>query len=94
MMAFIVNKMQKRIINDDGDLEYADRFLFLKLIACRTKQPPVTSFKHRFKDDNDMALIEDINMAIPKSSLTETEFIRDRVNKDGQRTSGSRRIVG
>ena len=93
MMAFIVNKMQKKIINDDGDLEYADRFLFIKLIACRTKQPPVLSFKHRFKDDNDMAIIEDINMARPVSSSTDVELIRDRT-KDGQRTSGSRRIVG
>lgn len=92
MYAFIVNKMQKRSFNDDGDLEYTDRYLFVKLIACRSKQPAITSFRHRFKDDNDMALIEDINLPRPVSTQTEVDFIRNRVDANGTKTKGKRII--
>lgn len=90
--AFIVNKMQKRSINEEGETEYADRYLFVKLIACRSKQPPIVSFKHRFKDDNDMALIEDINLPRPVSTSTEVDMIKDRIDKNGQRSKGPRSI--
>lgn len=93
MFAFIVNRMQKRVVNDDGEIQYADRFLFVKLIACRTKQPQIISFKHRFKDDNDMALIDDIHLPRAISTSTESEFIKERT-ATGQKPSGSRRIVG
>lgn len=93
MYAFIVNKMQKRIFNEAGEPEFTDRFLFVKLIACRAKQPAITSFKHRFKDDNDMCLIEDINMARPLSTNTDVEHIKS-ITQDGQRTKGGRKIVG
>ena len=94
MFSFIVNKMQKKIYNEAGEVDYADRFLFVKLIACRTKQPSITSFKHRFKDDNDMALIEDINSPRPLSTTTEVERIKESYSPDGQKTKGGRRIVG
>ena len=93
MYAFIVNQMFRKQINDDGDLEYVDHYLYIKLIACRSKQPAITSFKHRFKDGNGMALIEDINLPRPVSTSTDTEFIRDRQNQNGQKTRGPRSIV-
>lgn len=88
--SFIVNKVQKRVVNEDGDIQYQDNYLFVKLISCRTKQPQVISFKHRFKDNNDMALIEDINMVNAQSTNTEIEFIRDRLKANEQK---SRRTV-
>lgn len=92
--AFIVNRMQKRVVNDDGDIQYSDRYLFLKLIACRTKQPSITTIHHRFMDGNDMRLIEDINFQYPVSVISETELIRDRQNQNGQKTNGRRVIAG
>ena len=80
-MAFIVNRMQKRVINDDGEVQYCDKYLFIKLIACRTKQPPIVSFKHRFETDNDMRLIEDIGLAHPVSTSNDADLIRDRINQ-------------
>ena len=85
--------MFKRQFNDDGDLEFADHFLYIKLLACRTKQPSIISFKHRFKNNNSMCLIEDINMPRPISTTNEVELIKSRVSQDGQKTRGSRKIV-
>lgn len=94
MYAFIVNKLQNRTINEAGELEYVDRFLLIKLIACRSKQPDIISFKHRFKDDNDMAVVEDINSPRPLSTTSEEARIKDKVNGTPQKTTGARRIVG
>jgi len=90
--AFVVNKMQNTRYDENGDIEYTDRYLFVKLIASRGRQTAITSFKHRFVEDNDMALIEDLNTR-PVSTLTINEFINDRVNQNGQRTKGKRTIV-
>lgn len=90
---FIINQMFKKQFNDDGELEYSDHYLYVKLLACRTKQPPITSFKHRFKDGNGMALIEDINMPRPISTSNEIDFIKSRVSQDGSKTRGARKIV-
>lgn len=90
---FILNRLQKRQINDDGDIEYVDRFLYFKLIACRGKQPPILSFRHRFEKDNDMRLIEDINEPRSMSVLTDNEFIKERTSQSGQKTKGSRTII-
>ena len=92
-VSFIVNQMFKRQFNDDGELEFADHYLYIKLLACRTKQPPVISFKHRFKDNNGMALIEDINMPRPISTTNDIELVKSRVNADGAKTRGARKIV-
>lgn len=93
MYAFIVNQMFRKQINDDGDVEYTDHYLYVKLIASRVKQPAITSFKHRFKDNNGMALIEDINLPRPVSTSTDTEFIKERTSQNGQKTRGPRSIV-
>ena len=92
-VSFIVNQMFKRQFNDDGDLEFSDHFLYVKLLACRTKQPPIISFKHRFKDNNGMALVEDINMPRPISTTNDIELVKSRVSQDGQKTRGARKIV-
>jgi len=75
-----------------GELEYSDRYLIFKLIASRGKQPKITSFKHRFKDGNDMALIEDINLKDSISVLTAEDVARDRISTNGQKTKGPRKI--
>lgn len=92
-LSVIVNQMFKRQFNDDGDLEFTDHYLYVKLIATRCKQPAITSFKHRFMDDNGMRLIEDINMAHPVSTSTDTEFIKERAAQNGQKTKGPRSIA-
>lgn len=84
--------MQKRVLDEDGNPSYTDRYLFVKLIACRTKQPKIVSFKHRFKDDNGMALIDDIHLNHPVSTNTEVDFIKG-LNNGGQKTR-NRQIIG
>jgi len=88
-----ISRIEKKQVNDVGDVEYIDRYLTVKLIACRAKQPSVTSFKHRFKDGNGMCLIEDINMPRPISTSTEVDLIKQQVTADGQKTRGSRKII-
>jgi hypothetical protein len=62
------------------------------LIAARGKAPKVTSFKHRYKDSNDMALIEDVGMAQSISILTMEDVAKDRIAQNGQKTKGPRKI--
>jgi replicative DNA helicase len=92
-VSIIINKMQNRVQNNDGDVEYTDRYLFVKLIATRCKQPKIESFKHRFKDNNDMALMEDLNLPKSLSIETNTDFIRQRMKEHGQKTGGGRTII-
>lgn len=91
-VSFIVNKMQKVVYDEDGMVQYNDRYLFVKLLMSRSKQPTITSFKHRFKDDNDMALMDDFTEAKPRSINNDVELVKDIINKDGTKSKG-RKIV-
>ena len=90
--AFIINRLQNPKYNEAGELEYADRYLNVKLIASRVKQPKFISFKHRFKDGYDLALEDDINLPTSHSIITTDELISIRV-KGESRTIGKRHIV-
>lgn len=92
--AFIVNRMESIIRNDNGDITDVDRFFFVKLIACRAKQPKVTSFTHRFVRGNGMRLLDDINSHIPQSVTTSEELIRSRLDNNNTKMSGPRKIIG
>jgi len=88
--AFILGKTQHSQTNEFGELEYSDRFLVFKLVKVRGKQPKITSFKHRFKDGNDMALIEDINKNQSLSNLTIQDVAKDKMSTNGMKTHGRR----
>jgi hypothetical protein len=90
--AFILGRTQNTKLNEYDEIEYSDRYLIFKLIAARGKAPKVTSFKHRFKDSNDMALIEDLNMPNSISVLTMEDVAKDRIATNGQKTKGPRKI--
>jgi len=90
--AFILGRTQHSQSNEYGELEFSDRFLVFKLVKARGKQPKITSFKHRFKDGNDMALIEDINKGKPLSNLTIEDVARDKISTNGYKTQGKRSI--
>ena len=92
--AFIVNRMENIIRDDNGDITDIDRFFFVKLIACRAKQPRITSFTHRFVRGNGMRLADDINMHIPQSITTNDDLIRSRLDNGNTKMSGPRKIVG
>jgi len=89
--AFILGRTQNIKFDEKGEVEYSDRYLIFKLIAARDKQPKITSFKHRFKEGNDMSLIEDLNMPTSVSILTNEDIARDKLASNGQKTQGSRR---
>ena len=91
-VAFIVNRIQNVMIGENENDPIIDRYLFIKLIASRMKMPKITSFQHRFKDGNGMALIDDINATKPFSTKTETELARSRI-EGGQKTTGKRTIA-
>ena len=86
--AFILGKTQQSQVDESGELEYSDRYLVFKLIKVRGKQPKITSFKHRFKDGNDMALIEDLNLPTSRSILTMQDVVKDKITNNG--TNGQR----
>jgi hypothetical protein len=88
----ILNRVSNIVANEEGDVESIDNYLSFKLIACRGKQPPFTTFTHRFRDGNSMALVEDWNLKQPTSVFTTTPMI----GTPGPTSSGSgkRRIVG
>jgi len=90
--AFILGRTQNTKLNEYDEIEYSDRYLIFKLIAARGKAPKVTSFKHRYKDSNDMALIEDLNMPNSISVLTMEDVAKDRIATNGQKTKGPRKI--
>jgi replicative DNA helicase len=90
--AFILGRTQNTKLNEYDEVEYSDRYLIFKLIAARGKAPKITSFKHRFKDENDMSLIEDANMAQSISVMTMEDVAKDRIATNGQKTKGPRKI--
>ena len=90
--AFILGRTRNTKLNEYDEIEYSDRYLIFKLIAARGKQPKITSFKHRFKDENDMALIEDLGMPNSISVMTMEDVVKDRVATNGQKTKGPRKI--
>jgi len=90
--AFILGRANNVQYNEKGEIDYNDRYLIFKLIASRGKQPKITSFKHRFKDGNDMSLIEDVNKPTSVSILTVDDLVKDRVAQSGQKTRGPRSI--
>lgn len=92
--AFIVNRIQKRSADENGDYTIVDRYLFVKLIASRRKMPSITAFQHRFKDGNGMALLDDINASHPYSTRTDLELAKEQLEKNGQKTRGGRSILG
>jgi hypothetical protein len=91
-MAFILGRTSNIKYNEYDEIEFSDRYLIFKLIASRSKAPKVLSFKHRFKDANDMALIEDINLPQSMSVLTMEDVAKDRIAQNGQKTRGPRKI--
>jgi hypothetical protein len=92
--AFILGRTQHTQVNEEGELEFSDRYLVFKLIAARGKQPKVTSFKHRFKDGNDMALVEDINHPFSKSVMTTQDIAKEKIMSSGsQRIKSSKRSI-
>lgn len=94
-MAFIVNRIQKRSADENGEFNIVDRYLFIKLIASRMKMPTITSFQHRFKDGNGMALIDDIYANHPYSVDTDKQLAREQLERNGQKTGrGGRQIIG
>jgi replicative DNA helicase len=90
--AFILGKTQSSHMNERDEIEYTDRFLVFKLIASRGKSNKINSFKHRFKDGNDMALMEDLNLPNSISVLTYDDLAKDRISTNGQKTRGPRKI--
>jgi len=90
--AFILGRTQNTKLNEFDEIEYSDKYLIFKLIAARGKAPKIVSFKHRFKDRNDMALIEDINLPQSVSVLTAEDVAKDRIAANGVKTKGPRKI--
>ena len=62
------------------------------MIAARGKNPTVRSFKHRFKDGNDMALIEDLTLPKSISVTTMEDLVKEKVTSNGQKTRGPRQV--
>jgi replicative DNA helicase len=92
--AFILGRTQHAQSNEQGEIEYSDRYLVFKLIKARGKQPKITSFKHRFKDGNDMALIEDLNLPSSRSVITMQDVIKEKVsNAGGQQIRSTKRSI-
>ena len=90
--AFILGRTQNVRLNEHDEIEYADRYLIFKLIAARGKAPKITSFKHRFREGNDMALIEDINLPKSVSVITLEDVTKERITTNGQKTKGPRHV--
>lgn len=90
--AFIVNRVISRIY-DGETLTGLDKYLVFKLIACRDKEPEIMSFQHRFKDGNDMALVEDEGCKVSQSIYSRNEMVNEQVSSNGQRTKGPRKLV-
>lgn len=91
--AFIIGRGTNANTTPDGEIESVDKYLIFKLIACRSKQPKYNGFQHRFKENNDMALIEDINMPMSISVKRIEGLVQQKILDNGQKTRGKRSIV-
>lgn len=91
--AIICNRLVKRSINEKEEVEYTDRYMFFKLVACRTKQPDIIAIKHRFRDNNGLALVDDIYNKQSLSTNTEIDMIRQRLEKNPAGTPKGRQLL-
>ncbi len=90
----ILNRVSNIQANEEGAIESIDNYLSFKLIACRGKQPPFTTFTHRFRDGNSMALVEDWNFREPTSVFSTASLSMIPPGTPTSSGSGKRRIVG
>lgn len=90
----ILNRVSNIQANEEGAIESIDNYLSFKLIACRGKQPPFTTFTHRFRDGNSMALVEDWNFREPTSVFSTASLSMTPPGTPTSSGSGKRRIVG
>ena len=91
-VAFILGRTVDSKLNERDEIEFGDRYLLFKLIANRGKTPPVKSFRHRFKKENDMSLMEDIHAPTSLSAITSNDFARERAVSGGLKTKGPRSV--
>ena len=92
--SFLLGRWGKpEIANDDeGTVYCSERFLLVKLLACRGKLPKKDTFLHKFLPDNDMCLEQDVNSPHSKSiDGTFVELAKER--SKNTMTHGSRKIV-
>lgn len=77
-VAIALGRINNSSINENGECEYNDRYLFVKCIASRNFNPPIEQFQVRFSEGNDLRLIEDIYEKTPLSTITTEALINDR----------------
>ena len=91
----ILNRVSNMICNEEGGIEALDNFLSFKLVACRGKQPAFTTFTHRFREGNSMALIEDWNLKESTSVFSTTSMIPQAApGTTSGSGAGKRRLIG
>lgn len=78
--AFAMIRLIDMGLNEDGSINYIDKYLDFKVVASRYKSSDITSFAHRFKENNDMCLIEDADAKIPTSIIGKNTLINDKIN--------------
>ena len=90
---FSLGRATDMAINEAGSPEVKGKYLVVKLLAGRGKEPKVKSFKHRFIDGNDMRLDEDVDCPYSKSTFTKENMVNQSQASSEARTKGPRRIL-
>ena len=77
-MAVTLARLNNTKCNENGEIEYDDKFLLMKCIASRGNTPTVNNFQIRFATVNDLRLIEDINEKQSLATFTTEQHIGER----------------
>ncbi len=77
--AFTIARADDIFINDAGRAEVEDSYLFINCIANRGKGGQGIAFKHRFKHNNGMSLMEDVNAERSYSVIPPPSALEQRV---------------
>ena len=80
--AFTMIRTVDTKFSEEGVLEAVDKYLTFKVVATRYRTDDVSSFIQRFKPNNDMCLIEDVNDPVSSSIIGLNTLIKDKVSKE------------
>lgn len=76
--------------SEDGIIESVDKYLNFKTVATRYKTCDIDSFIQRFKENNDMCLVEDVDAKVPTSIIGSKSLISERINNTQIKTRNVR----
>src|SRR5574344_157507 len=78
--------------SESGEIESVHKYLNFRIVASRQQLGDIDSFIHRFKDGNDMRLVEDADANVSQSIVNRQALLKDKIIKEGIKTRGASHV--